>query len=82
MAALGAHFEKYPDIPVYVNGEVVASRTGYPPFSAPVVRSLVLLQIPAHTAGLESGPGLGQHIGLIRMVGLVGMDHSEHTTAQ
>lgn len=81
MAALGAHFEKYPDIPAYVNGEVVASRTGYPSFFAPVVR-LVLLRIPAHTAGLESGPGLGQHIGLIRMVGLVGMDHSEHTTAQ
>ena len=40
MAALGEHFEKFPDIPVYVNGKVIASRTGYPSFFAPVVRSL------------------------------------------
>ena len=34
------------------------------------------------TAGLERNPGVGQHIGLVRVVGLAGVSHAEHAAGQ
>ena len=44
----------------------------------PIARS----GIPFHAAGLEGNPCLGQHVGLLRVLGLIRMDHAEHPTRQ
>lgn len=41
-------------------------------FSCSLVRTGIFL----HTVGLEGGPCFGQHVGLVRMVGLLRMDHA------